>query len=247
VSAAPVSYVRKTHRFGLLTPSSNTTQEPEFFAAMPSTVSLHTGRVPYRDITPEEQDRCVLELESESRKLADADVDVIVFAATAPTLAKGKGYDRQLIRRMEDASGRPATTAATAFVDALNRLGIKRIAIGAPWSKTMDRPMIEFMEASGFKVVHSEVVGFVASIELGRVGPETVCELAHRTDRPEAQAIIMPGGNWASMPVVEQLENELGKPVLVNNAVSLWAGLRLLKRGDSIPGYGQLLRDHLAV
>jgi maleate cis-trans isomerase len=230
----------------LLTPSSNTTQEPEFSAALPPTVSLHTGRVPYRDITPEEQDRCVLELESESRKLADAEVDVIVFAATAPTLARGKGYDRELIKRMEDASGRPATTAATAFVEALNRLGIIKIAIGAPWSKTMDRPMVEFMEASGFDVVHSEVVGFVASIELGRVGPEIACELARRTDRPETQAIVMPGGNWATMPVVDRLENELGKPVLVNNAVSLWAGLRLLKRGGGIPGYGHLLRNHLA-
>ena len=154
-----MDYVRKTHRFGLLTPSSNTTQEPEFTAALPPSVSLHTGRVAYRDITPEEQDRCVLELESESRKLADAEVDVIVFAATAPTLAKGKGYDRELIKRMEDASGRPATTAATAFVDALNLLGAKKIAIGQPWSKTMDKPMVAFMEASGFTVVHSEVVG----------------------------------------------------------------------------------------
>jgi len=241
-----VSYVKKTHRFGLLTPSSNTTQEPEFSAALPPTVSLHTGRVPYRDITPQEQDRCVLELESESRKLADAEVDVIVFAATAPTLAKGKGYDRELIKRMEDASDRPATTAATAFVNALNRLGITKIAIGAPWSKLMDEAMVTFMEASGFKVVHSEVVGFVASIDLGRVGPETAYELAHRADRPQAEAIVMPGGNWASMAVVERLENELGKPILVNNAVSLWAGLRLLQRNDSIPGYGRLLRDHLA-
>jgi maleate cis-trans isomerase len=238
-------YVRKTHRFGLLTPSSNTTQEPEFSAALPPTVSLHTGRVSYRDITPQEQDRCVLEIETESRKLADAEVDVIVFAATAPTLAKGRGYDLELIKRMEDASGRPATTAATAFVDALNRLGVTKIAIGAPWSKIMDKPMVEFMEASGFEVVHSEVLGFVASIELGRVGPETAYELGRRVDRPEAEAIVMPGGNWASMPVIERLENELGKPVLVNNAVSLWAGLRLLKRGDSIPGYGRLLRDHL--
>ena len=138
-----------SHRFGLLTPSSNTTQEPEFFAALPSDVTLHTGRVAYRDITPEEQMRCVLELESESRKLADAEVDVIVFAATAPTIAKGKGYDRELIKRMEDASGRPATTAATAFVDALTLSG-QRIAIGAPWSRTMDKPMVEFMQASGF-------------------------------------------------------------------------------------------------
>jgi maleate isomerase len=241
-----MTYVKKTHRFGLLTPSSNTTQEPEFSAALPASVSLHTGRVSYRDITPEEQDRCVLELEQESRKLADAEVDVIVFAATAPTLAKGKGYDRELIKRMEDASGRPATTAATAFVDALRLLGAKKVSIGAPWSKTMDKPMVEFMQASGFEVVHSEVVGIVASIDLGRVGPETAYELGRRADRPDADAIIMPGGNWASMPIVERLESELGKPVLVNNAVSLWAGMRLLKRNDSISGYGRLLRDHIA-
>ena len=180
------------------------------------------------------------------RKLADAEVDVIVFAATGPTLAKGQGYDRELIKPMEDASGRPATTAATAFVEALRLLGARKVSIGAPWSKTMDKPMVEFMETNGFKVVHSEVVEFVASVDLGRVGPETAYELGRRADRPDADAIVMPGGNWASMPIVERLENELGKPVLVNNAVSLWAGLRLLKRNDSISGYGRLLRDFLA-
>ena len=30
-----MAYVPKTQRFGLLTPSSNTTQEPEFTAALP--------------------------------------------------------------------------------------------------------------------------------------------------------------------------------------------------------------------
>jgi maleate cis-trans isomerase len=233
------------HRFGLLTPSSNTTQEPEFFAALPADVTLHTGRVAYRDITPEEQMRCVRELEAESRKLADAEVDVIVFAATAPTVAQGKGYDRELIKRMQDAAGRPATTAATAFVDALTRIGAKRIALGAPWSRTMDKPMVDFMQASGFEVVHSEVVGYVASIELGRAGPESAYALGLRADRPDADAIVMPRGNWRCMSVVERLERELGKPVLCNNAVSLWAGLRLLGRDDCIQGYGSLLRDHL--
>ena len=189
----------------------------------------------------------MLELESESRKLADAEVDVIVFAATAPTLAKGKGYDRELIKRMEDASGRPATTAATAFVDALTLLGANKIAIGAPWSKTMDKPMVEFMQAQRLQGRAQRGGGLR---RLDRARPrrhrKRAYELARQTDRPDADAIIMPGGNWASMPVVERLEHELGKPVLVNNAVSLWAGLRLLKRNDSIAGYGRLLRDHLA-
>ena len=109
----------------------------------------------------------------------------------------------------------------------------------------MDKPMVDFMQASGFEVVHSEVVGFVASIELGRVGPERPTSSAAgptgRTRTPSS----CPAATGPSMPVVERLESELGKPVLVNNAVSLWAGLRLLKRSDSIPGYGRLLRDHL--
>jgi len=109
----------------------------------------------------------------------------------------------------------------------------------------MDQPMVDFMQANGFKVVHSEVAGFVASIELGRVGPEQAYELGRRTDRPDADVIVMPGGNWPAMSVVERLERELGKPVLANNAVSLWAALRLLKRPDSIPGYGRLLRNEL--
>jgi maleate isomerase len=109
----------------------------------------------------------------------------------------------------------------------------------------MDKPMVAFMQAHGFKVVHSEVAGFVASIELGRAGPEHAYALGRRTDRAAADAVVMPGGNWPAMSVVERLERELGKPVLANNAVSLWAALRLLKRRDSIAGYGRLLREGL--
>jgi len=54
----------------------------------------------------------------------------------------------------------------------------------------------------------------------------------------------MPARDLAEL--VERLESELGKPILVNNAVSLWAGLRLIKRCDRITGYGRLLREHLA-
>ena len=49
------------------------------------------------------------------------------------------------------------------------------------------------------------------------------------------------------MSIVERLKGELGKPVLANDVVSLWAGLRLLKTGDSIPGFSRLLRDYLTV
>ena len=109
----------------------------------------------------------------------------------------------------------------------------------------MDTPMVAFMQASGFEVVNSEVAGYVAGVDLGRAGPLAAYELGRRADRPDAEAVIMPGGNWPAVSIVERLERELGKPVLANNVVSLWAGLRLLKCVDRIAGYGVLLRDHL--
>ena len=122
-----------------------------------------------------------------------------MFAATAPTLAKGKGYDRELIKRMEDASGRPATTAATAFVDALNLLGAKKIAIGA--AVEQDHGQADGRVHGGERLHSRAQRGgghLCPAIELGRVGPETAYELGRKTDRPDAEAIIMPGGNWAS-------------------------------------------------
>ncbi|MBI3917845.1 MAG: hypothetical protein HY322_12660 [Betaproteobacteria bacterium] len=91
-------FVRKTHRVGLLTPSSNTTQEPEFTEVLPRTVSLHTGRLGFTHIDADTMLRCVEELENESRKLGDADVGVIVLAATAPSATGGKGYDREVVQ-----------------------------------------------------------------------------------------------------------------------------------------------------
>ncbi|OGA54722.1 MAG: hypothetical protein A3F74_03080 [Betaproteobacteria bacterium RIFCSPLOWO2_12_FULL_62_58] len=240
-------FVRKTHRVGLLTPSSNTTQEPEFSEMLPRTVSLHTGRLSFTNIDADTMVRCVEELEQESRKLADAEVGVIVLAATAPSVTGGKDYDRELIKRMEDASGKPATTASTAFIEAMTVLGIRRIAMAAPWTEATNKTVVSFLEANGFKVVHHEVMGLVRNTDLGRVDPESACELARRADRPEADAVILPGGNWPTMSVVERLERDLGKPVLTNNAVSIWSALRILQSHDSITGYGRLLRDHLGI
>jgi len=62
-------------------------------------------------------------------------------------------------------------------------------------------------------------------------------------DLSQFDAVILPGGNWPTMSIVERLERDLGKPVLTNNAASIWAGLRILGRHDSIAGYGRLLSN----
>lgn len=230
-------------RIGSLVPSSNTVQEIEFRRALPDWISLHTTRLTLTQIDADSTKQIVAELESESRKLADADVDVIVLATTAPSSRMGAGYDRELIRRIEGASGKPAITAATASVEALQALGAKRIVLGAPWSEAVNASTAAFLEASGVTVLAQQALGIVRNLDVGRLDHASAYEMGRRVDRPDA-VVMLACGNWRTFGSIERLERDLGKPVLSTNLVSLWAALRIIGAAP-IAGYGTLLREHL--
>ena len=237
-------HLNRKHRLGLLLPSSNSTQEPEFTEVLPHTVSLHCSRLTLSNIDADSTVRIVEELDKESRKLADAEVDVIVLAATAPSSRLGRGYDVELIKRITSASGKPATTASTATLEAFAVLGIRRIALAAPWSEAVNQTVASFMEANNIEVVHQEAMGIVRNSEVGRLNPETAFTLGQKVDRPNADAVFLACGNWWTMSVIDRLEQDVGKPVLTTNSTTIWAALNLMGCSEPVQGYGKLLRDH---
>ena len=237
--------IKKTQRFGLLLPSSNTTQEPEFIQVLPASVSLHCARLTLSQIDPESTIKIVAELETETRKLNDARVDAVVLSATAPSTRMGKGYDQEICQRIEKACGKPATTAATAMLQAFNVLNIKKIVLAAPWSASTNQTVAHFIEASGVQVLHQAAMGIVSNIEVGDLDAQTAYDLGRQADRPEAEAIFLACGNWMTMDIIEALERDTGKPVLSTNSCALWAMLNILGGHAAVPGYGTLLNDHL--
>src|SRR3974390_2896547 len=68
-------------RIGLLLPSSNSVQEPDFCGVLPKHITLHVARMRLSQVEADSTLRIVEEIETESLKLADVDVDVIVLAA----------------------------------------------------------------------------------------------------------------------------------------------------------------------
>jgi maleate isomerase len=237
---------RQVRRIGLLLPSSNTTQEPEFTRILPDGLTLHAARLPLRTVDPASTARIVEDIETESRKLADADVDAIVLAATAPTSRNGIGYDQELIMRIESASGKPATTASTALIQALKALDVKRLVLGAPWSESVNVTAVAFVEASGFTVLAHNAIGHIGNLEIGLLDQQTAYEMGLAVDRPDAQAVMLACGNWLTTGIVDRLEAALDKPVLTTNQVSLWAVLRLADYHAPVFGWGRLLREHMA-
>jgi maleate isomerase len=216
--------------------SSSTTQEIEYHRILPAGITLHTARLVLRTVDPNATISIVEEIEQESRKLADADVDVIVLAATAPSSRKGIGYDRELIRRITDASGKPATTASTAMMQALEVLGARKIVIAAPWSDEVNRIAAAFIEASGVRVLAHRALGHVANLEIGLLDEPTAFELGCAVDQADADAVMLACGNWRTQGIVDRLEATLGKPVVTTNQVTLWGALRTIGHTVPVPG-----------
>ncbi len=230
-------------RIGLLVPSSNTTVEPEFYRALPDGVTLHTARLYLTRIAADSILKMVEDLETQSRLLASADVDVIVLGATAPSFLKGLGYDRELIRKIEAATGKRATTTSTALIEALRYLGVTRVGLGSAYDDKVNALAKSFLQENGVEVLNTQGLNLVDNLVVGRLGVETAYDLACKVDRPDCEAIVLACTNWKTMDAIARVERELGKPVISTTQVSIWAALRIIGGIDGVPGYGQLLRD----
>ena len=154
------------------------------------------------------------------------------------------GYDQELIKRISAASGKPATTASTALLEALRVLSVKQIVLGAPWSAPVNQTVAAFIEANGVKVLAQEALGLVRNLEIGLLDPQTALDVGRRVNRPGADAVILACGNWSTFSIIDQLERNLGKPVLTTNQVSLWHALKMMNWAP-LGGLGVLLREHL--
>lgn len=233
-----------SRRIGLLVPSSNTTVEVEFSKGLPADCTLHVARCYLTKIEPASISRLVEDVETQAGYLSSADVDVVVLGATAPSFLKGKGFDKELTARISAAAGgKPATTASTALLEALEHLGVKRLALATAFKENVNEIAIRFLRDNGFDIVASSGLGLVDNLEVGRLSPQTAIEAALAVDCPEAEAVVLVCTNWQSMAVIEQLEDKLGKPVLSTSQVSLWHALKILGHTEGMPGFGTLLAN----
>ena len=235
---------KNVRRIGLLVPSSSSVQEWDIGKALPDDVTLHVARMRLSNVDAESTLRVVQEIETESQKLADVDVDVIIFPATAPSSRNGIGYDQELIKRISAASGKPATTASTALLQAFRALSVKQIVLGAPWSASVNQTVAAFIGANGVKVLAQEALGLVRNLEIGLLDAQTAYDVGQSVSRPEADAVVLACGNWSTFGIIDRLERDLGKPVLTTNQVSLWHALKMMGM-RSLGGLGVLLREHL--
>lgn len=232
-------------RLGLVVPSSNTTNESEFWQWSPPGVSIHTARMMLQGVNEQELIDMADDVEGAVERLDTADVDAIVFGCTTGSLVKGMGYDKEIQEMIEDKAGVPCIATSTAIMHAFDALGVMSLAIATPYTEQMNSKEVDFLEENGYTVTGITGLGLEPNVDIGRQEPPTAYRLGSNIDDPEADAVFISCTNFRTLDIVDMLEDDLEKPVISSNSATLWAALNLLGVDSESISSGQLFRENL--
>jgi maleate cis-trans isomerase len=231
-----------SHHFGVLIPSTNTTVEIEYSRLLPPTLQAHVGRLKSSGTGPFAPS-VDADVDYQSSLLGTAKVEVISLAQTSASLF-ADDYDATVTQRMSSAAGVPAVTSAQAIGQAVQALGARRIALVSPYSgPVIERAKHYYADKFGLEVVALEGFAATDSYMIGKLGPEHARDAFARIDRPEIEVLVVPGGNFPTMPFVAAWEREFGKPVITTNQAALWAMMGIMGARDPLSGLGRLLEE----
>ena len=227
--------------FGMLIPSTNTTCEIEF-CRLPADLQVHTARLGKGENTPFSPSLDA-DIAYQSKLLGDARVEVVALMQTSASLF-AEDYDEVTVKRMTEASGVPSLTSAQAIGRALLALGAIRIALATPYSEDVIARARRYYERNyGIIVAASESLGATNSYAIGKMDAGMAQAAFARIDRPDIEALVVPGGNFPTMSAIAAWEQQFGKPVVTTNQAALWAILKAMQIATPLPAIGRLLEQ----
>jgi maleate isomerase len=245
----------KNYRVGLIVPSSNTTMETEIPAMLHArmtespdeTFTFHSSRMRMKHVSKEElsqmdkdSDRCAIEL-------SDARCDVLAYACLVAIMCQGAGYHKRSEQRLlaatiENGGGAPVISSAGALIDCIKIINAKKVSIITPYMKPLTEMVVEYIEQSGIEVIDSISLEVADNLEVGRLNPDNLPEIAKKLNIEGADAVVLSACvQMPSLQAIQKVEDQLGLPVLSAGTATVYKILKQLELETKVPNAGSLL------
>jgi maleate cis-trans isomerase len=180
-----------------------------------------------------------------ARAMGEAGADVVVLGGNPVNQSIGIANLPRLCDELTAEIGVPVVTSTLAQVEALRRLGARRIATAHMAGPEHDARAHRQIEAMGFESVGVLSGGAVPLLRYGTIDPDAALALGRELRRrfPDADCLHFPNAHWPVAFAIEPLERELGLPIMTSGQAIIWKALRTAGIDDRIDGFGRLLRE----
>jgi maleate cis-trans isomerase len=127
-------------------------------------------------------------------------------------------------------------------MEALRHIGALRIAIASPYPKRHNDALTGHLTINGFEVVRAEGMDLPFK-EMQNLPPADIRAFAGSVlaAAKDCDALYLPCPQWQAAQVVEQLEEDSGKPVVAYTHACFFVAFRTMGMNDAIRGHGRLL------
>ncbi len=229
-------------RLGLILPSPNIHMEPQFNGLRLPEVEFFATRVMLKETTESALVQMERDLDYASQMLATIHPDVVGYCCTSGSFIRGDSFDNKIIKTIETNCHCPGASTSSAMMEAMAALHIKRLALITPYTDDINQQEKKYIEAKGVEVVYTFGFQMISNEDLVAITPEQWIEAALAADLSQADGLLLSCTNTKAMPLAEELEKYLAKPVLTSNSVTLWKMLRCIHYSRPVPRCGSLLK-----
>ena len=170
--------------------------------------------------------------------LPDQKIDCVAYGCTSGTVAAG--YD--LIKTKVNLAKPEAkvTTPITAAVKALEALGIKKISIFTPYTKTINDLVVGYFKKENIIINSLTYFDIDSDLDIGKVDEDYLFEVLSKIDLSESDALFVSCTALPVLSIIDKLEKRLNKVVLSSNQTLIWDSLNSIGYKNNIEGFGKL-------
>ena len=214
----------------------------EFAQMLPDGVIMSYTSLHVQQLVAEDLDRAVEKLEEAAHIMVEGEVDCIVCGG-GPVVTR-IGDDEAILDCIRQVTSVPAVTSASAAVQAMEKLGMKRVVLAAPYEQERLDLLSQFLGRRGIEVLAMKGLNLRRAMDMSKLPMHASYQLAREAFRqaPEADGIYMPCSRIPVVGSIEDIEKDLGKPVITSAQAMVWWALDTLDIHAPIPNYGELMR-----
>ena len=133
-------------------------------------------------------------------------------------------HEAAIVDIVKKASGCPTISTAQAITRAFDKVGIKKLVLISPYVKATNEHEVNYLAEAGYTVVHELGLG-LESHAYAKVTPEEWKKVVKENTRTDADGYFLSCTNTRMIEAIDDLERDLGKPVVNSNQAVLWTCL----------------------